>query len=415
MKKSGMMYVFVMLGMCGFVGASVGVCMGTSGLFYSHIAKDLGISSGSVSLMYTITALSSAFSGLLIPIVLKNEKMLKPMVIIASAMCCAGTFLLSLANNILLMYLISVIRGVGSGLLSFVLATTVINNWFYARNGLMVSIAMAFSGLPGVLLANLITSVIVANGWRFGFVFVTLIIAVFCLPGVLLPITLRPQSIGMEPYGYADYVKYREENKDKVVFEASSHGVNFLSVEMICIMTFTLLVYIVAAMFQHIPSFGLSIGFTASVSALMSSFASASNIVSKLLYGSLCDKLGAHQTSMCWAAINIISVIMMLTIRTPLTMVIGAFMFGFSFANSSSALSILVRETFGMENYTKVYPFASFVGASSNALGVTLLGMLYDSTGAYTADLILCMSCQVIVILMLFTLLRKKQAAKLSA
>ena len=68
-----------------------------------------------------------------------------------------------------------------------------------------------------------------------------------------------------------------------------------------------------------------------------------------------------------------------------------------------------------MENYTKVYPFASFVGASSNALGVTLLGMLYDSTGAYTADLILCMSCQVIVILMLFTLLRKKQAAKLSA
>ena len=416
MKKSGMTYVFVMLGMCGLVGAGVGLCSGTAGLFYKFIADDLNISSGSVSLMYTITALSSAFSGLIVPVVLKNEKLLKPLIITGAVLCCGGTFLLSLANNILLMYIISVIRGIGAGLLSFVIATSLINNWFYARNGLMVSIAMAFSGLPGVLLSNIIAGVISSQGWRFGYVFVTIIMIVFCLPGILLPFKLRPELDGMQPYGYEDYLKYREENRDKVVFTASSTGVSLISVEMICMVIFTALVCIIAGMLQHLPSFALSLGFTAAVGALMSSMASTSNIISKLLYGMLCDKIGAHQTSIICAFINIAAVVLLMFVHTNFTMVLGAFMFGFSFANSASALSILTRETFGMGNYTKVYPLISFTGAAANALGVTMLGMLYDATGSYNVPFIVVLILQTCAILTVFSLFRrKKQADELPA
>ncbi len=412
MKKSGLMYLFIMLGMCGTVGAAVGVCMGTAGLFYSHIANDLSISSGSVSMMYTITALSSAFSGLLIPLILKKENMLKPLIIGASILSCGGTFLLSTASNIWLLYIYSVIRGVGAGMLSFVLATSVINNWFYARNGLMVSIAMAFSGLPGVLFSNIITNVILASGWRFGYVFVTIVMLVFCAPAILLPIRLRPQSIGMEPYGYEDYLKYREANKDKVVFQASNGQFNPFSIEMISLLLFTIFVCIIAGMLQHLPSFALSLGFTASIGALMSSMASTANIVSKLMYGVLTDKIGSHKTSVFCALINFAAVIMMMLIHTPVTMIAGAFMFGFSFANSATAMSVLTRETFGMENYTKVYPIIAFTGSTSNALGVTLLGMLYDATGSYYTNLILTLILQGSVILITLNLLRRKKAAQ---
>lgn len=412
MKKSGLMYLFIMLGMCGTVGAAVGVCMGTAGLFYSHIANDLSISSGSVSMMYTITALSSAFSGLLIPLILKKENMLKPLIIGASILSCGGTFLLSTASNIWLLYIYSVIRGVGAGMMSFVLATSVINNWFYARNGLMVSIAMAFSGLPGVLLSNIITNVILASGWRFGYVFVTIVMLVFCAPAILLPIRLRPQSIGMEPYGYEDYLKYREANKDKVVFQASNGQFNPFSIEMISLLLFTIFVCIIAGMLQHLPSFALSLGFTASIGALMSSMASTANIVSKLMYGVLTDKIGSHKTSVFCALINFAAVIMMMLIHTPVTMIAGAFMFGFSFANSATAMSVLTRETFGMENYTRVYPIIAFTGSTSNALGVTLLGMLYDATGSYYTNLILTLILQGSVILIILNLLRRKKAAQ---
>jgi MFS family permease len=411
MKKSGLTYIFVMLGMCGLVGASVGVCMGTAGLFYTHIAADLSISSGTVSMMYTITALSSAFSGLLIPVVLRNEKMLKPLIIIASALTCGGTFLLSTASGIWMMYLYSVIRGVGAGLLSFVLATTVINNWFYARNGLMVSIAMAFSGLPGVLLSGIITNVILSQGWRIGYMFVSAVILAFCAPAILLPFTMRPQAAGLEPYGYEDYLKYREANREKVVFTASNDRVDPLSIEMISLILFTVFVCILAAMLQHLPSFALSLGFTAGVGALMSSMASTANIVSKLLYGTLTDKIGSHKTTCLCAAINVAAVVMMLAVHTQFTMVLGAFLYGFTFANSSSAMSILTRDTFGMENYTKVYPVIAFAGSASNAFGVTLLGMLYDATGSYYATLIMCLAMQAAVILLVVNLLRRKKAA----
>ena len=408
MKKNGAMYVYVMLAMCGLVGTAVGICSGTAGLFYSHMSKDLGISSGSISLMYTITALSSAFSGLLIPVILRNEKMLKPLIIAGSLLCCGGTLLLSMTSSIWLMYLISIIRGAGAGLLSFVLATTVINNWFYARNGLMVSIAMAFSGLPGVLLSNIITNVILSQGWRTGYVFVTGVMLVFCAPALLLPVKLRPQSAGLQPYGYEDYLKYREENKDKVVYTANSGHIEIFSVEMISILLFTIFVAIIAAMMQHLPSLGLSLGFTAGVGALMSSMASTANIVSKLMYGALVDKMGGHKTSTLCACINVIAVVLMLTVHTPAVMIASAFLFGFSFANSSTAISVLTRETFGMENYTRVYPIMSFALAAANALAVTLFGMLYDAAGSYNPALILCLVLQTGVILLVLNLLRRK-------
>ena len=408
MKKSGLTYIYVMLGVCGLVGASVGVCMGTAGLFYSHIAADLNASSGSVSLMYTITAIAGAFAGLLIPTILKNEKMLKPLIITASALLCGGTFLLSTASQLWLMYLYSVIRGIGSGMLSFVLATTVINNWFYARNGLLVSVAMAFSGLPGVLLSNVITGVIVSRGWRFGYVFVTLIILVFCAPGILLPFTLKPEASGYEPYGYEDYLKYRESNRDKVVFQASSGSFDPFSIEMISLILFTVFACILAAMLQHLPSFGMSLGFTAALGALMSSMASTANIVSKLMFGALTDRIGAHKTTMLCSLINIAAVVMMLLVHTQVTMVAGAFLYGFTFANSSTAMSILSRETFGMENYTRVYPIIAFTGSVANAVGVTLLGMMYDATGSYYVNLILCLIIQAANVLLVANLLRRR-------
>ena len=69
-------YLMTMTAMCGLVGSAVGICMGTAGLFYTSIAEDFGISKGSISMMYTITAVASAFAGLFIPRILRRENRL---------------------------------------------------------------------------------------------------------------------------------------------------------------------------------------------------------------------------------------------------------------------------------------------------------------------------------------------------
>ena len=410
MKKSGLQYLFVMIAMCGLVGASVGICSGSAGLFYSFISKELQLSSGSVSLMYTIQAMVGAVAGLFVPRILKKERMLKPLIFVGAALMAGGTFLLSLAGNIVTLYAFSILRGIGSGLMSFVLATTVINNWFYARNGLMVSIAMAFSGIPNVLLSNIFTGYIQAHGWRSGYVFVTFVILAFCVPAILLPVTMRPQQKDLTPYGYEDYVKYREANRDKVVVEAGRDHIPLISPQMAALMLFTVNVCIIAGFLQQMPSFAVSIGMTAAIGASMASAASLANILSKLMYGVLTDKIGPHKSSLLCACINLVSIFMLLFIHTPFSVVLSAFLYGFSFANSATAMSVLTRETFGIENYTRVYPLISFAGSSANAIGVTLLGTVYDGTKSFTAVFLLLMILQILTILYTFGLLKTKQA-----
>lgn len=401
-----------MASVCGLVGAAVGVCSGTAGLFYKAIAQDLGISVGSVSVTYTITAIAGAFAGLMIPKILKKPGNLKLMIYAACVMMIGGTFLMSTAGSLFFIYLYSGLRGIGSGLLSFVLATMIINQWFLAKNGVMVSIAMAFSGLPGVLLSNLFSGVIESSGWRFAFVFVAGVMTAFCLPALLYPLKLKPSMIDMKAYGYEEYLKFREENPDIAVVTQSNDTLGHRMLELVIVMLFAVFVCVIASVLQHLPSYAASLGFAASVGALMTSAASAANISSKLIYGVASEKVGPFKTSAAFAVINLVSIALLLTVRTNWAMILGAFLFGFTFANSSSALSIITRNTFGMENYTRIYPTVSFAGAAANAVGVTLLGMLYDLTGTYMTTMILCVILQVCVIGMIIVLQKTNKSSK---
>ena len=409
--KKNIRYLMTMTAMCGLVGSAVGICMGTAGLFYTAIAEDFSISKGSISMMYTITAVASAFSGLLIPRILRRENRLKLLIAGGVLLSVGGTVLLSIATGIWSLYFYSVIRGIGAGLLSFVLATTVINRWFLAKNGLMVSIAMAFSGLPGVLLSNIFTGVIESRGWRFGYLFVAAVMMLFSLPGLLFPVSVKPEAAGLTAYGYEEFQKYKQENPDTAVVTQSNEIVDPKAAKMVLLIVFTILACIIASVLQHLPGFAVSVGFAVSLGALMTSLASASNILSKLMYGVLTEKIGAYKSTILCAAVNIVSIIMLLVLRAPWAMAAGAFLFGFSFANSSVALSVMTRELFGIEKYTRVYPTVSFAGAMANAVGVTLLGMIYDLFGNYYVVFILCLIMQAAIIVITNIISRRFSAA----
>ncbi len=406
MRGEKVRYIMTMIAMCGLVGSSVGICSGTAGLFYTAISEDLGISKATISLTYTISALASAFSGLAIPRVLRRESNLKPLIFAGVLLSCGGTALLSAASGIWMLYILSAVRGIGAGLLSFVLATTVINQWFLAKNGLMVSIAMAFSGLPNVLLANLFARIIETAGWRFGYLFVTGVMVLFSLPALLYPVCLRPAQCSMEPYGYKEYLKFREEHPEAAVVTQGNDHIGMTSPQMIGLFFFSMIVCIIASMLQHLSSFAVSLGMTAAVGALMTSTASAANIVSKLIYGVMTDRVGPYKSSLFCAAVNVAAVVILITVHTPAAMVIASFMFGFTFANSSTAMSMLTKDLYGMENYTRVYPLISFSGSAANAVGVTLIGMLYDASGSYYAVFIVCLIMQVLVLMDVFSLMR---------
>ena len=397
--KEKQRYVMTMIAVCGLVGASLGINLGSSGLFYNAISADLGITKASISMTYTIAAMAAAVSGLFIARILKNEKNLKPMILTGVILSAAGMILMTTTSSVFVMYLLSVVRGLGAGLLSFVMATNVINQWFLARNGIMVSVAMAFSGLPGVLLSGMFSSVIDAKGWRYGYLFVAAVMILFTLPAVIYPIRLKPSQVQMKPYGYEEYMEYRKNHPEKAIVSQSDQHIEHHSEAMILMMLMTVMVYIIASFLQHLPSFAASVGLSTAAGALMVSFASAANITSKIVYGAANEKIGPFRTSIIYAGISALALCVMIFIHQPFIMACASFVFGFTFANSSTAISIMVREVFGMENYTRVYPLMSFAGSASNALGVSLLGFMYDVSGSYYIILIMCILMQAATIL----------------
>lgn len=402
-------YLSVLIAMCGLAASSVGVMINAAGVFYAPIAESLGTGRGSIAMMITICSIVASMVAMAVPKLIR-ETNLKLIIIIATVLMAGSTLLYSLCNSLWQLYLLSIIRGFGGGLINFVLITMILNQWFFAKHGVITSIAMAFSGVPGVVLSPIYTNIINTSGWRTAYVAVAASMVLFNLPAIFLKFSLRPQTSGLKPYGYEEFQKLREEG-NVLHDDRSSTGFSFANPKFILAMIVTIMISIVAAVPQHFPGYATSIGHSAEVGALMLSVSMAFNILSKLGLGVLSDKVGVYKSVMIMACINIVGILFLLFINTEFTLYAGAGMFAFAFAVAAVGCAMITGHLFGMEYYSTVYPVLSFVGGIANALAVTLVGSLYDVTGTYRVNFWLALGCQIILLIAfnLACLIRKKE------
>ncbi len=389
-------HIMVLIAMCGLAAASIGVTVNTAGVFYAPIAEDLGIGRGSVALAITILSIIASLIGMVVPKIIK-ENNLKILIIAACVMMVGGTLGYTICNAIWQIYAFSVIRGIGTGIISFVTITMILNYWFLAKHGLITSLAMAFSGVPGVILSPVFSKVIANSGWRQGFVMVAIATLVCILPSILFPISIRPETSGIKPYGYEEFMKAKDEGQ--VLQLTGTRAVfNFANPKFILAVIVTIASSVVSAVPQHFPGYATSIGFAAEVGALMLSVSMAFNIISKLATGVMTDRFGAYKTVMIMAAVNITAIVLLLFFRQAWALYAGAGMFATTFAVGAVGIAMIAGYLFGMDYYPTVYPILSFVGGASNAAAATLVGTLYDATGTYTVNFWLALGCQIILI-----------------
>ena len=389
-KQDKKIYIMVAIALCGLMGSSVGVGLNTAGLFFTSVSNGLGISRGAISFTYTIVSLVSALTAMVLPKIL-NTKTFKPIVFMGSLMLVGGTALQAICYSTITLYLFNLIRGIGLGLLHFVMVTFVLNNWFKAKYSVIASVVLSFSGIPGALLSGTITSVIVSSGWRIGYLFVAGIMLVFNLPALLLPITLYPKDCGMKAYG-EDNVQQSAKNYDEQeVFHYTLPSYLFLLV-------FAILAASLPSVTSHIPSYAESIHFSASVGALTLSFCMAMNIFSKILFGILSDKIGTKYTVFVMCGMNFISAVLLLNASSTGILLTGSFLYGTIYGATTTGNVLITKELY-KNSYDKAFPLINFLGAVFGAIATVLFGVLYDQTGSYHMMFILVLIFQVINIL----------------
>ncbi len=396
-------YLMVLIAMCGLAGSSVGMVINSAGVFYTAIAESFSVGRGAVSLTLTISTIAAAVSGLIAPKVMSDETK-KFIIPLGAILMVGGTLGLSLANNVYFLYLMNVIRGFGSGFIHFVTITLFLNNWFQEKHGFVTSVAMGFSGIVGAILSPVLTSIISASGWRFAYIIMGILMFIFLCPALFFPFTFTPQASGLLPFGAKEF-----SNREAQKMENQTTVSNTTRAFILCAIV-GICINFVIGLASHLPSYAQANGYSAEIGALMLSLALVFNIVSKILVGSLSDKIGPRNAVLFIAALDVLSFVLLLSNAGAWAMYGGSFLFGAGYGIAAVGIAMMAKYLFPATAFGSNYSLISFLGTLANALAPTIIGLLYDATGGY--HLIMMIDIVLIVIVMICVTLsfQKKKA-----
>lgn len=390
----------VVAAMCCLSCCVYGAATNAAGVFLSAVADEYAVGKGAVSLTLTISSFAMALSGLLVPRLLK-EKTLKMVFLISSMFMVASTIGMAVSTSLFLLYFWNGIRGFAAGMLSYVTISIFVNNWFYAKHGLITSITMGFAGISGAVFSPLFTMWITQFGWRTTYIATSFLIALLCLPAIVLPITLRPETSGLQAYG-------REEKKINSASLEETPSAGMLAFILLC--SVAIAGNFVIGLVQHLPSYALSIGAQPEAGALMLSLALIGNIGSKLISGWLADAIGTKNSLLIIAGLLLSAILLLFVTQNKLCLYAGALLIGCGYGIGAVGITLMTKSLFGVEGFLHIYPIVSFLGAISYAVATTIIGYLFDLTGSYQPALEICIILSVIVILcIIFAHPKKKQ------
>lgn len=365
----------VLIALCGLIASSVGILTNVAGLFFAPAAEELGVGRGSVSLSLTICNLAFAAGGMLSLRVVAGGRF-KTAVCAGTLIMAGATAALSLAQSVTMLYLFNALRGFIAGMLGFVLVTTVINRWFTQGVGLVTSIALGCSGLAGAALSPVVSAVIESAGWRKGYLFCAALILLLNLPAILIPFGMDPEDKSDGPT--ATYRKDAGAGVSGLVFAAVAF--------------FSACAAFIGAMPQHFPGLASSYALPAAQGAAMLSVCMVANTGSKLLFGILSDKIGARRSLLLFCALVAAALLLLIFIRAAAPLLIAAALLGCTYALATVGVVMLTKDAFSRAQYEKVFPSISMAGTLANAAASSLIGFLYDGSGAYTGALALLLA-----------------------
>ena len=245
--------------------------------------------------------------------------------------------------------------------------------WWNKRRGIAVAVCASGNYLAGTLWPPIAQWGVTQLGWRTTYV----CIGVFCGLGMgLLALRMRERP---PPMVQADISHTGVVASDRPFGLSVSQAQWWLSLAAVgcCV---------AMAMPQvHIVAYCTDLGFGAARGAEMLSLMLACGIVSRLVSGAICDRIGGIRTLLLGSVLQGIALLMFLPFDGLVPLYVVSAMFGLFQGGIVPSYAIIVREHFPTANVgasTGTIIMASLVGM---ALGGWLSGKIFDLSGSYHA------------------------------
>jgi len=352
------------------------------GPFLKPIVADLGIDRASFSI---VIALSLFLYGLFMPIAGMALDRFSVRVVTS-----AGTILLVLSLVLTAMvrnfWEFAVVYGVlvpiGLAGTGPVIASGVVARWFNKRRGTALSVLGSASMTGMSLLVPAITWLIITRGWRMTYVVIGAVILVIVMPLCLWVFRDSPESIGLMADGAPVKPGSAMGPIERVTAREALQTLAFW--QLAC--SFFTCGFSMSLLSAHGIPMLTDHGYSPMFASWAMGVLGGSAIGFTVMLGALSDRFGRRPVLATIYAGRVLIFTGFFLIRdNPIALLAVAVIGGITMAGTGSMTSALTADIYGRFSVSSVFGLIFLVHQTGSALGSSLAGVLFETTGGYGA------------------------------
>ena len=393
-KKFSSQQWTVLIGACLFQCAMIGLLVNCSGVLFAQIRVELGMSMTKISAFNTIKGVTGMIAAATITDLF--FKMNKAWFLLINQLLMIGSFVvLILGADSWIWYFASVINGL-SMCISTVAVPYILTQWFPRNAGFATGVAMAFSGIGGAIFSPLCAELIARFGWEVTILIYGAITLMLTIPGLLLMFRKRPETA-----------------REQASKPASDSASGKKQTGTFLLLSVALLAGGMGVQFAiNVSMYAQSIGYMLSVGAYMTTMIMVGNLVSKFLYGWLCDMLGVWRATALMLVLAAGATLCFILVQSQLFILLAAsLVFGCVYALSMVGISRCCAVAYDAGNYQKYLGLHVAVNSGTTAAFALLSGMIYDVAQSFIPVLLIILGTFALSLLSVMRLSKARQAA----
>lgn len=343
------------------------------------VQADFGVARADASLPYTLLMVGFGLGGIALGR-LADRAGLMTVVMIGAAGLGMGYILAAASGSLLAFALVhGLLLGALGSAATFAPLVADTSLWFLRRRGIAVAICASGNYLAGAIWPPIVQHFVETAGWRPTFVGLGIASALL-MP--LLALRLRPRP----PIGAP--VPAPRPGSTAVLPSQRPFGLSLGQAQAVLCVAGVACCVAMAMPQVHIVAYCTDLGFGAARGAEMLSLMLASGIVSRLVSGFICDRIGGIRTLLLGSALQGVALLLFLPFDGMVSLYVISALFGLFQGGIVPSYAIIVREHFALNEVgarVGAVIMATLVGM---ALGGWLSGWIFDMTGSYDAAFI---------------------------
>jgi MFS family permease len=355
------------------------VVLGNSSMYVVSVVlpavqAEFGIGRADASLPYTLMMICLGLGGLWTG-KMADKHGLTPVLLLGAAAVCAGFVGAGMAGSIWLFGLAHGLMGLIGSAATFapLMADTAL--WWNRRRGIAVAICASGNYIAGSFWPPLVQHGIETIGWRQTYTVLGLVCGIG-MALLALRMRQRPPMVQAAPASTAS-ASVQDRERPFGLKPARAQLLLFVAGIACCV---------AMSMPQvHIVAYCTDLGFGAARGAEMLSLMLASGIVSRLVSGMVCDRIGGIRTLLLGSALQGIALLMFLPFDGLVPLYVVSAMFGLFQGGIVPSYAIIIREHFNPHEAGARVGSVIMATLLGMALGGWMSGWIFDLTGSYKA------------------------------